>query len=241
MRPDLLDAKAAVEWAMAQLPSLQERIIKWRQGKPCSITIDTNSEPGKKLYRVAEIKPPDAAVNVEAGLIIHSLRSSLDLLVCALAARNRFPDSKSTYFPIWKSEADFLDPKSEVLKKIKRLSQVDQDIIKNLTPHPGGNQLLCALHDLDLTRKHRRLLGTFLFPGDVAFTASFSAALTIHEVRRLEKNAVVLSTPADIPNGDVSVAPHVAFDEIAGINGHDFSGTLSNFARLANQIIVLFN
>jgi hypothetical protein len=137
MQDDLLDAEAAIDWAVAQLPILEKRVIAWRRNKPYTVRIDVDSEPGKKLYRLSNIKPLVPIINAEAGAMIHSIRSSLDLLACALAARNGFPDSTSTYFPIWKSQDEFLtnrDPRP--LKKIKRLSQVCQDTIKSLKPYP---------------------------------------------------------------------------------------------------------
>jgi hypothetical protein len=141
MKDDLLDAKAAIDWAVAQIPVLVKRVGAWRQDRPYTVAIDTNSEPGKKLYRLANIKRLDPVINAEAGAIIHSLRSSLDLLACALATRNGHPNSTSTYFPIWKSNAAFLAAPSRhtnpVLEKIKRLSQIDQVIVKDLKPYPG--------------------------------------------------------------------------------------------------------
>jgi len=67
MRDDLLDAKAAVDWAVAQLPVLQKRVISWRRDKPYSVVIDAESEPGNKLYRLCDIKPLDPLINAEAG------------------------------------------------------------------------------------------------------------------------------------------------------------------------------
>ena len=142
MRDDLLDAKAAVDWAVAQVPILQKRIAVWRRSRPYSVEIDTDSEPTEKRYRLTAIKPLDPLVHAEIGVMVHSIRSSLDLLACALAARHEHPESKSTHFPIWKTEAEFLNPKSRPWGFIKLLSQVDQGIIKNLLPYPRGNDLL---------------------------------------------------------------------------------------------------
>lgn len=116
---DLSDAKAAVDWAVTQLPILVKRIGAWRQNKPYAVRIDTVSDPGRKLYRLTGIRALDPIINAEAGVIIHSIRSSLDLLACTLAARNGFSESKRTYFPIWKTEADFFDPQSRTLQRRK--------------------------------------------------------------------------------------------------------------------------
>jgi hypothetical protein len=241
MRPDLLDAEAAIDWAITQLPVLEKRIIKWRQDKPYTVSIDTDSDPSKKLYRIRNIKPLSPIINAEAGAIIHSIRSSLDLLTGALAARNGFPDSTSTYFPIWESEEEFLtnrDPRP--LKKIKRLSQVCQDNIKSLKPYPGGNDLLCTLHELDKTRKHRRLLDTFIFPRGIGFDPGLRGEVTMGDWHRFNEETVLCSTSANAPDSDVSIGLHVAFDEAGPMHGQNFTATIREFARLAKNILVLF-
>jgi hypothetical protein len=189
--------------------------------------------------RLVGIKPFDPLISAEAGAIIHSIRSSLDLLACALAARNRFPESRGTYFPIWKTEADFLNPKSRVLEKIKRLSEIDQVIIKRLRPYPGGNKLLCAFHDLDLTRKHRRLLDLFAFPRGIAFDGE--GPITLEDWSGLDEKAVLVSTPATAPDGEIHVGLQIAFNEAGVTRGQDIAGPIRDFARLANSIIGLFD
>lgn len=242
MRDDLLDAEAAINWAIAQQAILAERVIKWKRDRPYTIRIDTDSEPGQKLYRLTEVKPLDPLINAEAGAIIHNLRSSLDLLACTLAARNGFRESKSTHFPIWKSEADFLSPKSRAIEKIKRLSQIDQDIIKDLRPYPGGNDLLCALHDLDLTRKHRRLLDLFVRPRGMRFEPSIAGPLTIRDWQGgLNEEAVLVTTSAIEPDGDITIGLYITVDETSAPYGKDFAGTIRDFARLAMEIIRLFD
>lgn len=241
MRADLLDAQAAVDWAVAQVDVLKERIVAWRQDKPYAIAIDTNSEPGKKLYRLTKTKPVPAVISAETGAIIHSIRSSLDLLACALAARNGHPGSTSTYFPIWKTAQDFADPRSEVLKKIKRLSQIDQAVIKNLQPHPGGNDLLCALHAMDLTRKHRRLLSAFVQPQGVGFFRTSDRAVNFTRDRSFEENTILCWTEATEPDGQVSFFPHISLNEAGISNDVDLTAPIRDFARLANTIINLFD
>lgn len=242
MRPDLLDAEASIDWAVAQIPVLQERIVAWRRDKPYAIRIDTDSEPGKKLYRVCDIKPLDPIINAEAGAIVHSIRSSLDLLACALAARNGHADSTDTYFPIWKTEAAFLRPhaKNSGLEKIERLSQIDQNIIKGLRPYPGGNDLLFTLHTLDITRKHRRLLDTFVFPRGIGFEGFPWGAITVEDWRGFYEESLFISTPATVPDGKINVGLHIAFNEDGARHGAECAGALRDFGRLAYDILVLF-
>ena len=240
MRADLLDAQAAVDWAVAQLPELQERIIRWRQNRPYTVLIDIETEPGQKLYRLADIKPIDPIISAEAGAIIHSVRSSLDVLACTLAARNGHPDSRSTYFPIWKTKADFDDPGSRVLEKIKRLGDVERGIIKGLKPYPGGNNLLCTFHEMDLTRKHRRLLGLAMHPRGVFLQGITNQTVTLREWNGADEKSVILSTPASTPDGQITANFQVALRE-AGVGGdNDCTHTIREFAIAATNIIKRF-
>jgi hypothetical protein len=244
MRPDLLDAEAAIDWAVAQLPTLTERVIRWKQTKPYTIAIDADSEPGKKVYRFSDIKPIDPIINAEAGAIIHSIRSSLDLLACALAARNGFPDSTCTYFPIWKTKEAFDAPEGRrsnpVLGYIKRLSQGNQVIIKALKPFPGGNDLLVGLHELDKTRKHRRLLDTFVFPRGIGFDPGFHSPVEMAEWHRFNEESVILRSSANEPDNNLSVGLHVAFDEAGPLHGKEFTAAIRDLARMAKDILCLF-
>ena len=237
MYDDLSEAKACVDWAVAQIPVLQKRVIQWRR-KLYSVAIDTDSEPGKKLYRIFDIKPIDLFISVEAGAIIHSIRSSLDLLACALAERNGHPASKDTYFPIWRNKDDFRDPKSRVLKKIKQLSQIDQDIVKGLCPYPGGNDLLVALHDLDVTRKHRQLLKMNMSPRGLAFEGE--GTITLGDWRDFDEKTVIVSTCASMPDRKMHIGLHITFDKGVWTPSNDLAARLREFARLADSIINTF-
>ena|ERR1700719_2569492 len=90
MRDDLLDVYACIKWAVAQIDVLKGRLIVWDQIPPYRIVAEPDSEPGKKRLRLRDVIAPDPIINAEAGAIINSLRSSLDLLV------NRSPHATVT-------------------------------------------------------------------------------------------------------------------------------------------------
>jgi hypothetical protein len=168
----------------------------------------------------------------------------LDILACALAARNGFSDSNSTHFPIAKDIADFSDPKSGPMGKIKRLSQVHKDIIiKQLKPYPGGDDLLCALHALDLTRKHRRLLDTAIMPRGIGFSGFIPGnQITIHPRGwdHFHNETVVISTPATVTDGKVTLGLNVMFNETGPMRGANFTATIRQFAKIAYDALTLF-
>ena len=174
-------------------------------------------------------------------------------MCCALAVRNG-RSLGSTYFPIWKSEAEFLappgkkpdgKPSNPVLEKIERISQSNQDIIKALRPYPGanGNPLLCALHDLDITRKHRRLLDTFVFPRGIGFVGFPGGAIQLSPPVKwcgFNEESVLAWTDAAIPDGDITIGLNIAFDETGPMHGKNFTAAIRDFARMAKNILVLF-
>jgi hypothetical protein len=158
VRDDLLDAQACVDWAVSQLRLLSERIEAWTNDAPYRLVEEPRPETGQKLIKLSDVKPIPAIINAEVGAIINSLRSSLDVLVSILARRNGHPTSRGTEFPVCASEDKFFCGPNAGRKKIKRLSEADQEIIKSLKPWKNGNGHLYALHELDNTRKHRRLV-----------------------------------------------------------------------------------
>jgi hypothetical protein len=87
MRDDLLDAQAAVDWALAEIPLLQQGFIEWQRRNPYSVVQERDPETGENIA-VTYDQPFPLTFNAWAGAIINSLRSSLDLLAAALARRN---------------------------------------------------------------------------------------------------------------------------------------------------------
>lgn len=102
---------------------------------------------------VLQKEPVPVRLRAHAGMIANELRATLDNLACLLAERNGRAPSK-TYFPISKSKEIFDD---DGRKKMRALSVTDQQIIADLRPYRGGDNLLWGLHEADRRRKHQRL------------------------------------------------------------------------------------
>ena len=111
------------------------------------------------------------------GDIVHSLRSSLDLMASELARLAGAKDDK-VYFPFAANKAGFAAQINQ-----KQFLSCGQDavlLLQQIAPYKGGNDLLRALHDFDIRDKHRTLLVAVpttkfsleayveLGPGDVA-------------------------------------------------------------------------
>ena len=87
MRDDLLAAQAAVDWAAAQIPLFQNAFLE-RNKDPYELFKERDPENGDYLIVARPREPLPLTFNAWAGAMINSIRSALDLLAAALAARN---------------------------------------------------------------------------------------------------------------------------------------------------------
>jgi hypothetical protein len=165
MREDLLDAQAGVDWAVAQFPSLQNRTDAWG-GDNFDVVIKDQPSPATHDV-VAAIQKTllPRHFNVEVGAYINAIRSSLDVLAASLANRYGIPRPDHAYFPVARGIAEFNAGGYKGAKFVKALPTTERTRIESLKPYQGGNDLLWSLHQLDILRKHQRLLGMATSPG----------------------------------------------------------------------------
>jgi len=243
MQSDLLDAQAAIDWAVAQLPALQGRVESWGKGPRYRLVMEPHPEIGKKLIKLADVKALDPIVNAEVGAIINSIRSSLDILITSVALRHGYTNTKHTYFPIAASRDDFINGDYKGHKAIQALPKKERTIIENLEPWRGGNQNLVALHDLDITRKHQRLIDVRISPWAIAATpAEFKAGLEFVPVwPGLKNEALIGSIGINAPDCDPHLSLRVEFNETGPIANKPLLAALCDFASLANAIIRRFD
>ncbi|PJK29325.1 hypothetical protein [Minwuia thermotolerans] len=161
---DLADAFAKIDWADTQIDALDQKLRGFLDQKPYRLRPVPDPEGRGLIYFFKTAAPVPRSIGVQTGAIIHAQRSALDLLACALAERNGHREPSDTYFPFAKSEQGLADKRTR--KKFRRLSEADQAAILGFRPFRGGNALLYALHHLDLTDKHRKLLVCGIERGD---------------------------------------------------------------------------
>ena len=164
MRDDLLHAHASIDWAIAKLPAFGEEIESW-----LSANVDCRVEQLEPQLThspiIVKMKAPlPLSFNVESGVYINAIRSSLDILFTTLATRYGIGKPEDAYFPIAPSDTDFARGKYRGAKLVKGLPDIERAIIEGLEPYKGGNAPLFALHHLDIMRKHRRLLNVAVIP-----------------------------------------------------------------------------
>jgi hypothetical protein len=235
---DLLDAQAAIDWAVDQQPRLEKRIAEWTDSYSTHMAV----ENGRKAYYVTA-NPIPAVINAETGSIINSIRTSLDLLASALAARNGYTGSRTVYFPVCKNFAEFQNTKSGGRAKIKLLSAADQATIESLRPYQGGEDLLFALHELDIMRKHRRLIAVLPFPRGVGVYPPNGGAAHVTFNRQWKDfgdTIPIAWTDIAAPDCKVDLGIYVAINEPGAMNGQQVIVALRKFVSLATSIIARY-
>jgi hypothetical protein len=249
MRDDLLDAQAAVDWAVTQIELLQQALIEWQQRRPYRVITERDLKSGEYLLVAVEKIPLPLTMNAWVGAILNSLRSSLDLLAAALAARNGEKTNRYRHFPIFDSLHDMIDPLHGIdgAERKKWLSQSERSAIKSLEPYKGGDDTIWPLHELDIIRKHERLISAK--PGIDGVLLIGSARMTIfgtRAVERLDHKTILerLSPSEYFPasEGNVFPAISVTFNEAAfGLADEDVLPTLRKCANRTAEIIVTFD
>lgn len=238
MRDDLLDAQASLDWAVAQFEILKPRIEAWQETAKESIVRNTKFERGQKIIHLASIEPPPALINAEVGAIINSIRSSLDILIAAVARRHGVPD-KNSYFPIANSRDQFLTGGYKGAKVIKALPIAAQTTIERLEPWKGGNPCLIALHELDILRKHKRLISMVPAAWDTEITAAGGDGILLIVLGEQDQPVMIpLGVP---PHGKVNFTPHIAISESDFTAESPVLASLSDFASATTDIIKLFD
>jgi hypothetical protein len=238
----LLDAHAAVDWARAQIPILEQELKSWFESPAYLIVEDLHPEMGTKFFKLQVNQKLPNTINAGVGAVIDSIRTSLDLLTSALAARNGVSTGCDCHFPIYTTAEDFTDPKN-VAQREKCLSAGERQIIEELKPYRGGNDLLFALRQFDTLRKRERLIDVYLAPGAVLHTpeAQASGFKLNPKWPRFEDGAVLGRTNINSPASGFDIVVDITFSEVDLISAQSVIETLRQFVRLADEIMERFN
>jgi hypothetical protein len=245
MCDDLLDAQACVDWAVEQLPALGDRLNGWLR---LNVVVEVeDAGPSNVLVAVQREELP-RSFNVEIGAYLNTLRSSLDILASAVAVRHDICAPEDAYFPIARSESALGVLGSRSAKFLAGLPLPQRAHIEALKPYMGGNEDLWSLHQLDIMRKHRRLLTVIAEPDFFSVEGAgihkyFTPVATgFMRADNASERKVVLGLMAkDAPPYGMKFAPYVAFDETAITGRKRVVRTLYDFATLATSIIKLFD
>ncbi len=241
MRADLQDAYGAIDWTNSQLPLIEQEIESWRSLPPYEIVAEDDPTIGKKLLRLRIIRYLPPTLNAAVGSCINSLRTSLDLLASALAIRNGKRPSSSRHFPFAQTATDFMHP-DYVAKRKKWLSPADLAIVEAAQPYRGGNDFLYALHQLDILRKHERLMRMEIFVTQF----SMDQAVADQGFERVfpwpgfEENALIGRTNIDATSHDLQLEISVLFHETSFFPTQPVIPLLRQLRGTAHSVVQLF-
>ncbi len=247
MREDLLAAQASIDWAKTQFPSFHQRTQSWLNAHVKTTIRDPDPNvPNNVLVAFTE-EPLPLALSVEAGIYIHVLRSSLDILATALAYRYSVPNPEDVYFPVAVSENVFASGGYKGVEFVKGLPAAQRALIEELKPYKGGNSVLWALHRLDILRKHKRLIEIAIWPGALRVTAM--ARYTGVQIRWFTPVAdfvsvhdeTILGLIAKGTKAKADIVPEIAINETDLLPRQAFIVALDDFAKLATDIVAKFD
>jgi hypothetical protein len=241
---DLRAAYANVEWVEANLPSLHRRITDWLKLNVHLEIKELGDASPNDIIVASEREPLPLHFNVESGAYINALRSSLDILACAIAVRNGIAILDEVYFPVARSAAAFSDQHGRAAKFLRQVSISDRQTIESLKPYQGGDPLIWPLHRLDILRKHRRLLEVDVSPRTFHITmwGNFDEHITPIRtgwMRSHEQETVLALIKKGTPKPPMSLTPHITINE-PDLGRKPLHSTLEEFTHLVRCIIGMF-
>lgn len=227
-----------VERANRHIDEFEIEIEAYRQTKPYTIApnIDT-AAPGE----IIKIDLPNAVpmnLSVIAGDVLHNLRSALDHLVSRLAERNGANSTRDVYFPFGRDSTGF---ESSAKEKIKRLSTSAQTFIRDLKPYKGGNDLLWAIHALNIMDKHNLLVPV----GSTATLRGVPVCDPLYELMLPDFKAVkegineVPLRPMPVYDHKIEFTFDIAFGDVEPVKDQSVLATMHQFSDLVAKIIDL--
>ena len=166
-------------WAEKHLNALEEAFTAFIQANPLAVTRNLDPERGLQVLRMelpSTRTPPD--FSILAGYSVHDMRSALDWLICRLCEHEGAKDLNGVEFPIYDHP-----PRNDRFEyKIRWLPNDVKEAIRLLQPyyveerygHGARSQMLWELHRLDITDKHRGLIGHATM-GEISMPAGATA------------------------------------------------------------------
>jgi hypothetical protein len=210
---------------------------------PYRIVCENNPETVKPAWIVRIRENFSDEVPLIIGDAVHNLRSALDLLACDLVRLNG-KSTKGVAFPFAK---DRIALETEIKnRKIRRAGPEIVRIVKSQEPHKEGNQPLCAIHDLDITDKHKLILPTVFLGGvpDVRTTFQSGTMITFEDcfICPVHHGLLinVIAASADVVGDQLNARFDIAFGDIEVFKNAPIVPTLLQLAQLVEGIIQTF-
>jgi hypothetical protein len=245
MRSDLLEANASLEWAVSNFPALEKRLMGWVQDNISVVFKDADFQSANYIVLAVEKNPLPLILIAEAGAYINSMRAALDILAVAVAERHGIPNPDNIYFPVARSEQAWLLRDFKGLELIQSTPVAVGQVFKDLKPYPGGNDILAALHQFDVRRKHSRLLSVQHQParlkvGGDGFKAT-DVTFPAHFIEAGNGETVLCFISKGLANPKVNYIPEIFLTETNPDIRRPVMVALAHFAEIVGGIIAKFD
>jgi hypothetical protein len=255
---DLDGVRAKLERARDHAKSLNAKVLRFRRRHPYEVVHDRDRRTGEHLLRLLPVEQPPLQWAVEAGEVLHDLRSALDHLVYQLVGLNKDPPRgqlsprspwNALRFPICTGPADFW---LAARRGLWGIDKPTRELIEAYQPYrrsqddPANDPLwrLAALSDID---KHRplHLVGAWIQAAEPPLVVVRGATLSDLHTRgpgAIDENAELARFCLAGPSRTVQIEHHflfhVAFDEPGPLGGWDidFVSALLAVADHAEEI-----
>jgi len=151
---------AKIERAKHHINELNRQAEAYTSKRPLRVYRSVSGKANKITYVVKCKIPVPAGLALIIGDAVHNLRSALDLLAFALVGHKCPTPSqqRQIQFP-FSTSANSLEATINS-RHIGRAGKKVVAAIKKLKPYPGGNEMLYAIHDLDMADKHKLIVPT---------------------------------------------------------------------------------
>lgn len=258
MSPDTVVLK--LQWAEKRFSDLWRILDKFGR-RACPFVIERDPNTREILYKLAFDPAIDDEIPLIAGEVLQHLRSALDYLAWALVVANHEKPSSKTCFPIISHAPTAPEYEPVFARAVKGMHKDAVDLIRQIKPHEGGNQVLVALHELNRREKHRLLItvGAYMHNWSISqhidatnpslerlevMGRAYASSETWNEIRKscpLKAGDVLLADWPDAkPNKDAKFTIQVALNESGIVEAEPLIAILSSCVRIVGAVVGSF-
>lgn len=237
-------SKVKIERAKQHVREYNEELGEYIKTKPYRIVVEKDPDSDNNLWTLREKNEVPDELSAIIIDVVRNLRVSLDLLVSEMLSMAEGKLNK-VCFPFAKNAGDL----EKMIKKqhIDRAGDNIVEVLKALKPYKGGNELLLAVHDLDISDKEKGLAPSVHYTGIKNFKRSRSGDPMIEVDNKhcgpIHDGTVIISLPpmsTARPGKVFEPSLRVTFDEYPALKGKDVAESLNKIISLTEEIIGLF-
>jgi hypothetical protein len=150
-----LGPKLKVARGRRHTAELDAKVSAYFKNDPWAVLLQLDIHSGQHRIALVGREGVPSEFSVIFGDAVHNFRTALDILANDLVALGGV-QPKKVYFPFGKDSAGF---EGEMKSKMGQARPDIQAIIRSLKPYTGGDEVLRAMHDLDIGDKHIAIVG----------------------------------------------------------------------------------